>query len=155
MRYDEAAAREYHSHSEKRTGEVVERLPYYGAWMPDVVTGSGDLRDDNQKRWGRLPNPTVHIGLGQLRRVINVVVKEYGPPTEAVVELTRGFRLPPRKVRELEREQAKNQKKNEQRDAQLRDQKYAPNALGRLKLRLWGNSIRMIRWTAGAPSPGR
>lgn len=137
LRYDEAAKEEYHSHSEKRSGEVVERLPYYGAWMPNAVTGSGDQRDGNQKRWGRLPNPTVHIGLGQLRRVVNGIAKEYGPPEEAVVEMTRSFKLPPSKVRELEREQAANQEKNEKRDRVIAGLGHVPNARNRLKMRLW------------------
>lgn len=137
LRYDEAATLEYHSHSEKRTGEAVERLPYYGAWMPNAVTGTGDQRDGNQKRWGRLPNPTVHIGLGQLRRVVNAIAKELGPPTEAVVEMTRSFKLSPNKVRELEREQAANQEKNEKRDREIAELGHVPNARNRLKMRLW------------------
>ena len=137
LRYDEAASKEYGSHSEKRSGEVVERLPYYGAWMPNAVIGSGDQRDINQKRWGRLPNPTVHIGLGQLRRVVNALAKEFGPPSEAVVEMTRNFKLPPNKVRELEREQAKNQEKNEKREQKITSLSQVPNARNRLKLRLW------------------
>lgn len=136
-RYDEAATLEYLSHSEKRTGEMIERLPYYGAWMPNAVTGSGDQRDGNQKRWGRLPNPTVHIGLGQLRRVVNAIAKEFGPPSEAVVEMTRSFKLPPSKMRELEREQAANQEKNEKRDRAIADLRHVPNARNRLKMRLW------------------
>lgn len=137
LRYDEAATLEYHSHSEKRTGEVVERLPYYGAWVPNAVTGTGDQRDGNQKRWGRLPNPTVHIGLGQLRRVVNAIAKELGPPTEAVVEMTRSFKLSPNRVRELEREQAANQEKNEKRDREIAELGHVPNARNRLKMRLW------------------
>ena len=137
LRYDEAAALEYHSHSEKRTGEIVERLPYYGVWMPDAVTGTGDERDDNQQRWGRLPNPTVHIGLGQLRRVVNAIVKEWGPPREAVVEMTRNFKLSPDRRRELEREQATNQKKNEERDRKIVEHGLVPNSRNRLKMRLW------------------
>jgi len=137
LRYDEAAAVEYHSHSEKRTGEVVARLPYYGAWMPDVVTGTGDERDSNQQRWGRLSNPTVHIGLGQLRRIINAITKELGPPREAIVEMTRSFKLSPDRMRELEREQVTNQKKNEQRDQQIADCGLTPNPRNRLKMRLW------------------
>ncbi|MDE2773169.1 MAG: type II CRISPR RNA-guided endonuclease Cas9 [Gemmatimonadota bacterium] len=136
-RYDEAATDEYGSHSEKRTGEVVARLPYYGAWMRDAVTGSGDQRDSNQKHWGRLPNPTVHIGLGQLRRIVNAIAKEYGPPKEAVAEMTRNFKLSPTKVRELEREQTANQEKNEKRDRDIKSLRHVPNARNRLKMRLW------------------
>ena len=137
LRYDEAARQEYQSHSQKRTGEVVNRLPYYGTWMPDAVTGSGDVGHNNQRRWGRLPNPTVHIGLGQLRRVLNAISKEYGPPVEAVVEMTRSFKLSPSKVRELEREQAANQKRNEKRNEIIAGFGHAPNARNRLKMRLW------------------
>ena len=136
-RYDEAAAAEYGSHSETRTGEVVERLPYYGAWIPDAVTGSGDVRHDNQRRWGRLSNPTVHIGLGQLRRIVNAIARKYGSPAEAVVEMTRSFKLSPNRVRELEREQAANQEKNERRDRNVAELGHAPNARNRLKMRLW------------------
>ena len=137
LRYDEAARLEYGSHSERRTGEVVDRLPYYGAWMPDAVTGSGDARDGNLKRWGRLPNPTVHIGLGQLRRVVNAIAQEYGQPTEAVVEMTRSFKLGPDEIRRIEREQAQNQEKNQERDDIIRTHGHSPNARNRLKMRLW------------------
>ena len=137
LRYDEAATLEYDSHSDKRAGETVDRLPYYGAWMSDAVTGTGDERDAAQKRFGRLPNPTVHIGLGQLRRVINAIAKEHGPPRQAVVEMTRGFKLSPTKVRELEREQAANQEKNEKRDVAIGELGHAPNGRNRLKMRLW------------------
>jgi CRISPR-associated endonuclease Csn1 len=136
-RYDEAATELYGSHSMKKTGEIVDRLPYYGAWMPDAVSGSGDERADQEARWGRLPNPTVHIGLGQLRRVVNAIVKEHGPPEEAVVEMTRSFKLPPAHVKKLEREQAVNQEKNEDRNKTVEQHGQRPNARNRLKLRLW------------------
>ena len=82
-------------------------LPYYGEWLPDDVLGSGDPHDGKEKRRGRFPNPTVHIGLGQLRRVVNALIRQYGPPGEIVVEMTRDFKLSPRQVTEIEKEQAK------------------------------------------------
>jgi len=84
------------------------------------VLGSGDERDTNDKRWGRFPNPTVHIGLGQLRRVVNALIAKYGPPAEIAIEMTRDFKLSPKKLAELEKEQAGNQKKNEQRAEEIR-----------------------------------
>src|SRR5207248_3943318 len=97
------------------TGELSMdgRLPYYGEWLRDDVVGSGDPRDANDKRWGRFPDPTVHIGLGQMRRVVNALIAEYGAPTEIAVEMTRDFKLSPKKLAELEKEQSENQKKNE------------------------------------------
>lgn len=112
-------------------------LPYYGEWLQDKVIGTGDPNDPVEKRWGRFPNPTVHIGLGQLRRVVNALVKENGAPAEIAVEMTRDFKLSPKKLAELEKEQSENQKKNEARDEELRKLGQATNALNRLKLRLW------------------
>ena len=113
------------------------RLPYYGEWLQDDVLGSSDPRDTVDRRWGRFPNPTVHIGLGQLRRVVNALVKEIGPPTEIAVEMTRDFKLSPQKLAEVEKEQAENQRKNERRDAEIRKLGQAVNPGNRMKLRLW------------------
>jgi CRISPR-associated endonuclease Csn1 len=113
------------------------RLPYYGEWLQDDVIGSGDPDDPVEKRWGRFPNPTVHIGLGQLRRVVNALIADYGPPTEIAVEMTRDFKLTPKKLAELDNEQAENQKKNEKRAEEIRKLGQAVNARNLLKMRLW------------------
>jgi CRISPR-associated endonuclease Csn1 len=121
------------------TGEVSPTgyLPYYGEWLPDDVLGSGDPHHPKEKRWGRFPNPTVHIGLGQLRRVANALIREYGPPAEIVVEMTRDFKLSPRQVSEVEKEQAENQRKNDARRADLAGLGQPVNARNLLKMRLW------------------
>ncbi len=70
--YPDAAKAAGYDHALLPTGEIsaTGRLPYYGEWLKDDVIGTGDDRDKNDKRWGRFPNPTVHIGLGQIRRVV-------------------------------------------------------------------------------------
>jgi CRISPR-associated endonuclease Csn1 len=113
------------------------RLPYYGEWLPDDVLGTGDPRDKNDKRWGRFPNPTVHIGLGQLRRVVNALVRNHGAPAEVAVEMTRAFKLSPDKLAEIEKEQAANQRKNDERREAIQKHGQSPNARNVLKLRLW------------------
>jgi CRISPR-associated endonuclease Csn1 len=113
------------------------RLPYYGEWLPDDVLGTGDPRDKNDKRWGRFPNPTVHIGLGQLRRVVNALVRDHGAPAEVAVEMTRAFKLSPDKLAEIEKEQAANQRKNDERREAIQKHGQSPNARNVLKLRLW------------------
>ena len=90
-----------------------------------------------EQRWGRFPNPTVHIGLGQLRRVVNALIREYGAPAEIVVEMTRDFKLSPRQVAEIEKEQADNQRRNEARRADLVKLGQQVNARNLLKMRLW------------------
>jgi len=112
-------------------------LPYYGEWLPDDVLGSGDPHESKEKRWGRFPNPTVHIGLGQLRQVVNALIREHGAPAEIAVEMTRDFKLSPRQLAELEKEQTDNQRKNDARASKLRELGQAVNARNLLKLRLW------------------
>ncbi len=139
MNYPDAAKAAGYDHALLPDGEVSLNgfLPYYGEWLQDDVLGSGDPRDANDRRWGRFPNPTVHIGLGQLRRVINALVRDYGPPDEIAIELTRDFKLSPQKLAEVEKEQAANQRKNEDRAAEIRKLGQAVNARNLMKMRLW------------------
>jgi CRISPR-associated endonuclease Csn1 len=140
MIYPDAAKAAGYDHALLPTGEVSRngRLPYYGEWLPDDVLGTGDPKDAGEKRWGRFPNPTVHIGLGQLRRVVNALIHELAhPPAEIAVEMTRAFKLSPLQLMELEREQVANQRKNEARREELRRLRQPDNARNVLKMRLW------------------
>ena len=81
--YSEAVERLGLHHSDFRTGEVFDALPYYGEVLErHILPGSGDPDDDEEDRYGKLTNPTVHIGLNQLRRVVNRLIKAYGAPEE-------------------------------------------------------------------------
>jgi uncharacterized membrane protein YvlD (DUF360 family) len=40
-----------------------------------VGFGSGKIEDPPEKRYGRIANPTVHIGLNELRKVVNALIK--------------------------------------------------------------------------------
>jgi CRISPR-associated endonuclease Csn1 len=139
MNYPEAAKAVEYDHAQLPDGVLSPNgyLPYYGEWLQDDVLGSGDPRHSHDKRWGRFPNPTVHIGLGQLRRTVNALIREYGPPSEIAVEMTRAFKLSPKQLSELESEQAKNQRKNDARREELHKLGQADNARNLLKLRLW------------------
>jgi CRISPR-associated endonuclease Csn1 len=139
MIYPDAAKAAGYDHALLPTGEISKSgyLPYYGEWLQNDVLGSGDERDTNDKRWGRFPNPTVHIGLGQLRRVVNALIEEYGPPEQIAVEMTRSFKLSPWELAKVEKEQAENQKKNDKRAEEIRKLELAVNARNLLKMRLW------------------
>jgi CRISPR-associated endonuclease Csn1 len=134
----EAAARAGYDHAKLPSGEILDRLPYYGRWMPDAVVGSGDARAKKEKRFGQFPNPTVHIGLGQLRRLVNAIIKQWGPPEQIVVELARNLKQTQDEKNAEEARQAKNQKKNDERKAKLAEIGIA-NVSGAdlLKIRLW------------------
>jgi len=76
----------------RKTGEILPELPYYGEILQRHV-GFSDPRakedDSPEKKFGRIANPTVHIGLNQVRKVINALIKRYGHPDEVIVEVAR------------------------------------------------------------------
>lgn len=100
------------------TGEIkpvraFKQLPYYGrALQRHVAFGSGDPKDPEEKRYGKIANPTVHIGLNQIRRVVNDLIRRYGRPAEIVVELARDLKQSREQKQETQKRQADNQKRN-------------------------------------------
>ncbi len=116
-------------------------LPYYGEWLRDDVVGTADPDDPIEKRFGRFPNPTVHIGLGQLRRIVNELIRNLrAPPDEISIEFTRGLRLSEDQKAEKQRSQARNQRDNEKRKAKILEvmgEHYDPTPRDLLKMRLW------------------
>jgi CRISPR-associated endonuclease Csn1 len=135
--YSEAAKRAGYDHAKLPTGKQLDYLPYYGAWLADDVVGSGDARDAKERQFGQFPNPTVHIGLGQLRRLTNELIRNYGPPTEISIEFTRALKLSEDQKAEVQREQRKNQEKNRARAAELEKFGRPANPRNLLKMRLW------------------
>lgn len=64
--YDEAVRRCGWHHSDDRTGEILPQLPYYGDLLTrEIPPGTQNPNDPPEKRWGKITNPTVHIGLRQ------------------------------------------------------------------------------------------
>lgn len=138
MSYDKAVAAEYPSHSDFRDGEIFDRLPYYAKVLDrHVAFGTGEPDDPEEKRLGRLANPTVHIGLNQLRRVVNAIIRKHGAPDQIVIELARELKQGLEERRRVEREQAENQQKNDRRREQLHELGQADTGENRLRLRLW------------------
>ena len=101
------------------TGEIqpvfaFKQLPYYGKPLQrHVAFGSGKPQDPDEKRYGKIANPTVHIGLNQVRKVVNALIHRYGRPTEIVVELARELKQSRDQKLDTQKRQADNQKRNE------------------------------------------
>ncbi|PAT37173.1 type II CRISPR RNA-guided endonuclease Cas9 [Vandammella animalimorsus] len=116
--YDSADVEQVGERIDKTTGEILpvsafKQLPYYGkALQRHVAFGSGNPQDPEEKRYGKIANPTVHIGLNQVRRVVNDLIRRYGRPTEIVVELARELKQSREQKLEAQRKQADNQKRN-------------------------------------------
>ncbi len=125
-------------HSDGRTGEVLDELPYYGQILDrHVIPGSYDENDDDVTRFGRITNPTVHIGLNQLRRLVNRIITVYGKPDQIVVELARDLKLSEDKKREVQRKIKENTVAAIKRGEKLEEIGVPNNGANRMRLRLW------------------
>ena len=61
------------SHAQQ-TGEILPSLPYYGEILQRHIGFADPNANENsppEKWFGRIANPTVHIGLNQIRIVVN------------------------------------------------------------------------------------
>lgn len=138
MPYSAAVAACGWDHVDGKTGEVLKKLPYYGAILDrHVIPGSYDENDSDVERYGRITNPTVHIGLNQLRRVVNKIIEVYGKPEQIVVELARDLKLSEDQKRELQRDIRKNTDEAIRRGKNLEELGVPNTGANRLVLRLW------------------
>lgn len=137
--YAEAVVRAgYASHSQFATGEIYDRLPYYGLVLQRYVTfGSGHPADRAETRFGRITNPTVHIALNQVRRVVNELIKAHGLPAQVVLEVARDLKNGIQARKEIKERQDANRDANEERKKQLKELNVAVTPESLLRLRLW------------------
>jgi CRISPR-associated endonuclease Csn1 len=139
--YSEAVERapELGHHSDFRTGEIRDLLPYYGEVLErHIIPGSGDPDEKNiEKRLGKLTNPTVHIGLNQLRRVINAIILTYGHPSEIIVELARDLKTSDDQKRDIKARQRKDYQDALLRGQKLRELGQPDTGSNRALLKLW------------------
>ena len=125
-------------HSVNRTGEILDALPYYGEILDrHVIPGTGDKEDDDIKRYGRITNPTVHIGLNQLRRLVNTIIETHGVPDEMVVELARDLKQSDKQKEATQKTIRDNTKAAQQRSEKLGDLKQRDTGYNRALLRLF------------------
>ena len=101
---------------EIKTFHVFNELPYYGEFLQrHVGFASPNAKPDDlpEKRFGRIANPTVHIGLNQVRTVVNALIRKYGHPSEVIVEVARDLKQSREQRKEEHERQARNQQRNE------------------------------------------
>ena len=146
-------------HSDFRTGEIHDSLPYYGTVLErHLLPGTGNASDPDEKRIGRLTNPTVHIGLNQLRRTVNRLIERFGPPAEIAVELARELKLTDEEKKKRNRENNENRLAAEMRSRKLLEIGQPDTGANRALLKLWeeldGNALgRQCIYTGQVISP--
>ena len=142
LSYSDAVAEvaEYSHHSDFRPDQAHENLPYYGAVLARQVVGGDATKPkehDEVGHYGRIANPTVHIGLGQLRRVMNKLIAVHGRPDEIVIELARDLKMNAEEKADERKRNRNNEVANRRREEQIRSTGRSPSSHIMRKLRLW------------------
>ncbi len=136
----EAAKRCGYHHSDKSDPdfEGYDCLPPYQEVLEQhIPPGTGNPKDIYDIYRGRITNPSVHIALNQLRRLINEIIGQYGKPDKIAVELVRDLKLSDREKEEIRRTQARNTQAAEMRSAKLAELGLPDTGYNRLRLHLW------------------
>lgn len=128
----------------EQSGEILAELPYYGEPLQRHV-GFADPRatesDPPEKRFGRIANPTVHIGLNEVRKIVNALIKKYGHPSEVIVEVARDLKQSLQQRKDEHERQAERQKQNESWRADIQALRVQADAsvsvLDLQRMRLW------------------
>lgn len=134
-----------HYEAEKRAGlesldpplPRLDRLPYYGEILQGWCVGGDDAPSSkNEARFGRIPNPVVHVALNQLRKTANAYLRLYGKPARICVELARDLNKSAEDREEAEQKAKKNRVTNEKYIETLGDRKrkLKPEDLRRFRL---------------------
>ncbi len=124
-------------HETAATGEILPNLPYYGRVLGHYCAGGTyHPADPLEKQHGRIANPVVHQSLNQIRKVVNAVVKKYGPPKRIHIELSRDMNKSQEERDKLARENTKNRKKNVDYDNTILKQGKRPSRKYRRALKL-------------------
>ena len=126
-------------HSNRTTGEIWEALPYYGEVLANAVSPTIEREKvkNPEDIHGRFPNPTVHIVLNRLRKLVNALIDRDGKPAEIVVESGRELPLSADGRGKLKKLQTDNTKENDRRAEIIRRHGVQVNADTLLRLALW------------------
>lgn len=136
--YNEAATRAGFHHSDFRTGEVWEQLPYYGEILArEISPGKPEYGDQDERRFGKITNPTVHIGLRQAQKLINRLIAVHGRPDEIVVELARDLKLNEEEKKKHEARIKRDTQAARARGDKLEGEGIPDTGANRMKMRVW------------------
>jgi CRISPR-associated endonuclease Csn1 len=124
----------------KYNGEVFEdgKLPYYGELLKTATLPLQRItHDKDADEHGKINNPTVHIALNQLRKIVNALSVRFGTPAEICLELAREVKLGQKQNDEIRKTIGKNTKENERLAELLSEMGINNNSENRLKYKLW------------------
>ena len=128
-----------------------EKLDYYGKSIPQIVVPipeeikrKATSIDKDEKDYGKIANPTVHIGLNQLRKLINEVIGRYGKPNEIYIEFVRDLKMSKKAKIEYNKRTKKNEDINSKAKEFIEKQKHATSSFNMEKVKLWFEIERVL-----------
>jgi len=125
--------------------KAAKYLPKYQEVLTrHIPPGEGSISDPPDDRdpiydrhMGRITNPTVHIALNQLRRVVNAILRKHGLPDYISIELGRELKLTDRQRDEVNQTIGKNTRDAQRRSDKLIELGQPDTGYNRLRLKLW------------------
>lgn len=136
--YDKAAQQAGFHHSDHRTGEVFGTLPYYGEILTrEIAPGKAEYGDPLERQFGKVTNPTVHIGLRQLQKLVNAVIVRHGKPDRIVIELARELKLNDKQKKEHQDRIRRDTAAAQRRSDMLIESDRADTGANRALLKQW------------------
>ena len=120
-------------------------LPYYGKIIPESVVArkysdqqlSQVSTNVDELECGKIGNPTVHIVLGQVRRVVNRIIEKYGKPTQIHIEIVRDLKMSREQKQKYQKSISENEKANKRFKEDLEKMGLDATRDNLLKLKLW------------------
>ena len=138
-RYDEALKFLGINHSNENYGNgEADFLPYYASAIPtSVVEVKTKSASQEEQDYGKIANPTVHVALNQIRKVVNDIIKNHGKPAQIYVELARELKQTKQQKKQTEKQQKANEKENKEAKQILTENNIPDNYENRLRYKLW------------------
>lgn len=138
LTYDKAVlAAGYAAHTVQSPDVLRSKLPYYGEVLWRYTQDVATAKNPDERQWGKIANPTVHIGLNQVRKLVNALIDKYGSPTQIAVELARELKAGLEEKKRIQQQQRENKERNDRIRKRLEELSQKNNAENRLRLKLF------------------
>lgn len=117
----------------------LQKLPYYGKLLSGYCLGKKDNPQNDEERYGRINNATVHVALNQVRYLVNEVIDSYGQPYDIAVEYARDLPAGTKERSRMSKTRDSNEKENQRIRKELTDKLGIQNIMKEdiLKYKIW------------------
>ena len=119
------------------SNHCVEMRPSTSTQLKRIKPSTNKQSKKKKYKNFRIPNPTVHIALNQLRLLVNDIIRVYGRPMQVVVETARDLPLGEQAKKENDKRQRKNIENNKKAEKIIEEFDQKNNRANRIRYFLW------------------